>query len=83
VRAACRTLNCGQRQHLNRDLQIVTLGSALVAALPMAGRIAFLSLQDPKANAPRHFRVVRVGARHHRDHLFGAHPTGDLATGSG
>jgi hypothetical protein len=34
ARAACRALNCGQRQHLNDDLQIVTLGSALIAAPP-------------------------------------------------
>ena len=35
ARAACRALNCGQRQHLNDDLQIVTLGSALIAAPPV------------------------------------------------
>jgi hypothetical protein len=35
ARAACRALNCGQRQHLNDDHQIVTLGSALIAAPPV------------------------------------------------
>src|SRR5215472_7520743 len=35
ARAACRALNCGQRRHLNDDLQIVTLGSALIAAPPV------------------------------------------------
>jgi hypothetical protein len=35
ARAACRALNCGQRQHLNDDLQIVTLASAVITAPPV------------------------------------------------
>ncbi len=31
ARVACRALHCGQRQHLNDDLQIVTLSPALVS----------------------------------------------------
>ena len=31
-RVACRALHCGQRQHLNDDLQIVTLSPALISA---------------------------------------------------
>ena len=34
-RATCRALNCGQRQHLNDDHQIVTLGSAIIGAPPV------------------------------------------------
>jgi hypothetical protein len=34
-RMACRALNCGLRQHLNDDLQTVTLSPALVAAPPI------------------------------------------------
>lgn len=34
-RAACRALSCGLRQHLNDDLQIVTLSPALVTAPPI------------------------------------------------
>ena len=34
-RAACRALHCGQRQHLNDDLQIVTLCPALISAPPI------------------------------------------------
>jgi hypothetical protein len=34
-RVACRALNCGLRQHLNDDLQIVTLSPALVTAPPI------------------------------------------------
>jgi hypothetical protein len=32
---ACRALSCGQRQHLNDDLQIVTLGPTLISAPPI------------------------------------------------
>jgi len=32
---ACRALHCGQRQHLNDDLQIVTLSPALISAPPI------------------------------------------------
>jgi hypothetical protein len=35
TRVACRALNCGRRQHLNDDLQIVTLSPALIAAPPI------------------------------------------------
>jgi hypothetical protein len=35
ARATCRALNCGQRPHLNDDLQIVTLGSAIIGAPPV------------------------------------------------
>ena len=35
ARAACRALHCGRRQHLNDDLQAVTLDPALVAAPPI------------------------------------------------
>jgi hypothetical protein len=35
ARAACRALNCGRRQHLNDDLQIVTLSPTLIAAPPI------------------------------------------------
>jgi hypothetical protein len=35
ARAACRALNCGRRQHLNDDLQIVTLSAALISAPPI------------------------------------------------
>ncbi len=35
ARVACRALNCGRRQHLNDDLQIVTLSPALIAAPPI------------------------------------------------
>jgi predicted nucleotidyltransferase len=34
-RVACRALNCGLRQHLNDDLQIVTLSPTLVGAPPI------------------------------------------------
>ena len=34
-RVACRALSCGLRQHLNDDLQIVTLSSTLVHAPPI------------------------------------------------
>jgi hypothetical protein len=34
-RMACRALSCGQRQHLNDDLQIVTLGPTLISAPPI------------------------------------------------
>lgn len=34
-RVLCRALHCGQRQHLNDDLQIVTLPAALIAAPPV------------------------------------------------
>jgi hypothetical protein len=34
-RALCRALHCGQRQHLNDDLQIVTLDPALIASPPI------------------------------------------------
>jgi hypothetical protein len=34
-RVACRALSCGLRQHLNDDLQIVTLSPALVSAPPI------------------------------------------------
>jgi hypothetical protein len=34
-RVACRALNCGLRQHLNDDLQIVTLSPALIIAPPI------------------------------------------------
>jgi hypothetical protein len=34
-RAACRALSCGLRQHLNDDLQIVTLSPTLVTAPPV------------------------------------------------
>jgi hypothetical protein len=34
-RVACRALNCGLRQHLNDDLQIVTLSPALISAPPI------------------------------------------------
>jgi hypothetical protein len=32
---ACRALSCGLRQHLNDDLQVVTLDAALVRAPPI------------------------------------------------
>ena len=35
ARAACQALHCGQRQHLNDDLQIVTLCPALISAPPI------------------------------------------------
>ncbi len=35
LRVACRALHCGLRQHLNDDLQIVTLSPALVSAPPI------------------------------------------------
>jgi hypothetical protein len=35
ARALCRARHCGQRQHLNDDLQIVTLGLALISAPPI------------------------------------------------
>ena len=35
ARVACRALHCGQRQHLNDDLQIVTLSPALISAPPI------------------------------------------------
>jgi hypothetical protein len=35
LRALCRALNCGKRQHLNDDLQIVTLDRALIALPPI------------------------------------------------
>ena len=35
ARATCRALNCGRRQHLNDDLQIVTLSPALTWAPPI------------------------------------------------
>lgn len=35
TRVACRALNCGRRQHLNDDLQIVTLSAALIATPPI------------------------------------------------
>jgi hypothetical protein len=34
-RVACRALSCGLRQHLNDDLQIVTLTPALISAPPI------------------------------------------------
>jgi hypothetical protein len=34
-RVACRALSCGLRQHLNDDLQIVTLSPTLVSAPPI------------------------------------------------
>ncbi len=34
-RVACRALHCGRRQHLNDDLEVVTLDSALIAAPPV------------------------------------------------
>jgi hypothetical protein len=34
-RVACRALSCGLRQHLNDDLQIVTLSPALISAPPI------------------------------------------------
>src|SRR5271165_378969 len=34
-RVACRALQCGQRQHLNDDLQIVTLSPTLISAPPI------------------------------------------------
>jgi hypothetical protein len=34
-RVACRALNCGLRQHLNNDLQIVTLSPTLISAPPI------------------------------------------------
>jgi hypothetical protein len=34
-RVACRALSCGLRQHLNDDLQVVTLDAALVRAPPI------------------------------------------------
>jgi hypothetical protein len=34
-RVACRALSCGLRQHLNDDLQIVTLSPALISAPPL------------------------------------------------
>ena len=34
-RATCRALHCGQRQHLNDDLQIVTPYPALITAPPI------------------------------------------------
>jgi hypothetical protein len=35
ARVACRALHCGQRQHLNDDLQIVTLSPSLTSAPPI------------------------------------------------
>lgn len=35
TRATCRAQHCGRRQHLNDDLQIVTLSPALIAAPPI------------------------------------------------
>jgi hypothetical protein len=34
-RVACRALNCGRRDHINDDLQIVTLAANLIAAPPV------------------------------------------------
>ena len=34
-RALCRALHCGYRQHLNDDLQVVTLDPALIASPPI------------------------------------------------
>jgi hypothetical protein len=34
-RVTCRALQCGRRQHLNDDLQIVTLSPALISAPPI------------------------------------------------
>ena len=34
-RAACRAQNCGRREHLNDDLQVVTLAHELIAAPPV------------------------------------------------
>jgi hypothetical protein len=34
-RVACRALSCGLRQHLNDDLQVVTLNSTIVGAPPI------------------------------------------------
>jgi hypothetical protein len=34
-RALCRARHCGQRQHLNDDLQVVTLDPALIASPPV------------------------------------------------
>jgi hypothetical protein len=35
TRVLCRALNCGKRQHLNDDLQVVTLSPLLIAAPPI------------------------------------------------
>jgi len=35
TRVLCRALHCGKRQHLNDDLQIVTLSPLLIAAPPI------------------------------------------------
>ncbi|QCI67363.1 DUF6932 family protein [Phreatobacter stygius] len=35
TRVACRASHCGQRQHLNDDLQIITLSPALISAPPV------------------------------------------------
>jgi hypothetical protein len=34
-RALCRALHCGRRQHLNDDLETVTLDGALIASPPI------------------------------------------------
>jgi hypothetical protein len=34
-RVACQALNCGRRQHVNDDLQIVTLSPELISAPPI------------------------------------------------
>jgi hypothetical protein len=34
-RVACRALHCGRRQHLNDDLDVVTLDPALIASAPI------------------------------------------------
>jgi hypothetical protein len=34
-RRVCRALSCGRRQHLNDDLQIVTLSPELISAPPI------------------------------------------------
>jgi len=34
-RVACRAQNCGRQRHLNDDLQVVTLASALIASPPV------------------------------------------------
>jgi hypothetical protein len=34
-RVACRALSCGRRQHLNDDLQMVTLSPTLISAPPI------------------------------------------------
>jgi hypothetical protein len=35
MRVRCHAQHCGERQHLNDDLHIVTLGPALIASPPI------------------------------------------------